>query len=117
MQCWATLICFTPTLVSCAIATVTILPPLYHPHATCIVIARNPKIEHNNGSHLDFLLCVSYMYTCTWVCCFALPCLCLPLLASFFLPSHLSFKNMYIYMYIYSTRQKKVSIPFKLIAV
>ena len=55
---------FTPTLVSCAIATVTILPPLYHPHATCIkiVIARNPKIEHNNGSHLVFLLCVSYMY-------------------------------------------------------
>ena len=61
-----------------------------------------------------------YMYRVSWVrvppeaahfflgkvtalgvlCCFALfVCLfvCLPLLASFFLPSHLSFKNMYMY--------------------
>ena len=35
-----------------------------------------------------------YMYM---LCCFAL-FVCLTLLASFFLPSHLSFKNMYIYM-------------------
>ena len=35
------------------------------------------------------------------LCCFAL-FVCLPLLASFFLPSHLSFKNMYIiYTYKY----------------
>ena len=33
------------------------------------------------------------------LCCFAL-FVCLTLLASFFLPSHLSFKNMYI-MYMY----------------
>ena len=33
------------------------------------------------------------------MCCFAL-FVCLILLASFFLPSHLSFKNMYMYMYI-----------------
>ena len=32
------------------------------------------------------------------LCCFAL-FVCLILLASFFLPSHLSFKNMYMYMY------------------
>ena len=32
------------------------------------------------------------------LCCFAL-FVCLTLLAYFFLPSHLSFKNMYIYMY------------------
>ena len=32
------------------------------------------------------------------LCCFAL-FVCLTLLASFFLPSHLSFKNMYMYMY------------------
>ena len=32
------------------------------------------------------------------LCCFAL-FVCLTLLASFFLPSHLSFKNMYIYTY------------------
>ena len=42
-----------------------------------------------------------YMYTCMYsvhvlgvLCCFAL-FVCLTLLASFFLPSHLSFKNMY----------------------
>ena len=40
-------------------------------------------------------MCV-YKYKCTCVlCCFAL-FVCLTLLASFFLPSHLSFKNMYI---------------------
>ena len=33
------------------------------------------------------------------LCCFAL-FVCLTLLASFFLPSHLSFKNMYMYMHI-----------------
>ena len=33
------------------------------------------------------------------LCCFAL-FVCLTLLASFFLPSHLSFKNMYIYVYV-----------------
>ena len=33
------------------------------------------------------------------LCCFAL-FVCLTLLASFFLPSHLSFKNMYIHVYI-----------------
>ena len=36
------------------------------------------------------------------LCCFAL-FVCLTLLASFFLPSHLSFKNMYIYMYIFGS--------------
>ena len=34
------------------------------------------------------------------LCCFAL-FVCLTLLASFFLPSHLSFKNMYICIYVY----------------
>ena len=29
---------------------------------------------------------------------------CLTLLASFFLPSHLSFKNMYIYIHVYTCR-------------
>ena len=35
------------------------------------------------------------MYALGVLCCFAL-FVCLTLLASFFLPSHLSFKNMYI---------------------
>ena len=36
------------------------------------------------------------MYMYLWVCCVALPvCLTGTLLASFFFPSHLSFKNMY----------------------
>ena len=34
------------------------------------------------------------------LCCFAL-FVCLTLLASFFLPSHLSFKNMYLHMFYY----------------
>ena len=34
------------------------------------------------------------------LCCFAL-FVCLTLLASSFLPSRLSFKNMYVYMYVY----------------
>ena len=46
-------------------------------------------------------------HTCTLsgvLCCFAL-FVCLTLLASFFLPSHLSFKNMYMYIY---TRHVKI---------
>ena len=39
-------------------------------------------------------------YTCV-LCCFA-SFVCLTLLASFFLPSHLSFKNMYVCMYRYT---------------
>ena len=55
------------------------------------------------------MLLTVYIYTCTCssfflgkvtalgvLCCFAL-FVCLILLASFFLPSHLSFKNMYIF--------------------
>ena len=39
---------------------------------------------------------VRYMHMYMYInCCFAL-FVCLTLLASFFLPSHLSFKNMYI---------------------
>ena len=49
--------------------------------------------------------------TCTCTCihaCAVLLCLvCLTLLASFFLPSHLSFKNMYMYIII---RKSKVTI-------
>ena len=46
------------------------------------------------------LLLPFYMYICTVPTCAVLLCLvcCLTLLASFFLPSHLSFKNMYIYV-------------------
>ena len=36
------------------------------------------------------------------LCCFAL-FVCLTLLASFFLPSHLSFKNMYIHVLVLSS--------------
>ena len=37
------------------------------------------------------------------LCCFAL-FVCLTLLASFFLPSHLSFKNMYIHVHVHVGR-------------
>ena len=40
------------------------------------------------------------------LCCFAL-FVCLTLLASFFLPSHISFKNMYMYMYNYCVVRKR----------
>ena len=43
------------------------------------------------------------------LCYFAL-FVCLTLLASFFLPSHLSFKNMYMYMYLYFTLYHVYSI-------
>ena len=39
-----------------------------------------------------------YIHALGVLCCFAL-FVCLTLLASFFLPSHLSFKNMYIHLY------------------
>ena len=41
-----------------------------------------------------------HIHVCAVLCCFAL-FICLTLLASFFLPSHLSFKNMYMYMYMH----------------
>ena len=40
------------------------------------------------------------------LCCFAL-FVCLTLLASFFLPSHLSFKNMYMYMHVLMRDEKE----------
>ena len=40
------------------------------------------------------------------LCCFAL-FVCLTLLASFFLPSHLSFKNMYIHVLMQKEGRKK----------
>ena len=52
--------------------------------------------EAGDESKVFFILLVQWgrgLDTCT--CCFAL-FVCLTLLASFFLPSHLSFKNMYI---------------------
>ena len=41
------------------------------------------------------------------LCCFAL-FVCLTLLASFFLPSHLSFNNTYMYTYMYMSLQGKL---------
>ena len=41
------------------------------------------------------------------LCCFAL-FVCLTLLASFFLPSHLSFKNMYMYIHSYMMTESKI---------
>ena len=43
------------------------------------------------------------------LCCFAL-FVCLTLLASFFLPSHLSFKNMYMYSYKCSYKMKGTKV-------
>ena len=45
------------------------------------------------------------------LCCFAL-FVCLTLLASFFLPSHLSFKNMYMYNPTRGSFGKELVIPF-----
>ena len=39
------------------------------------------------------------LHTCT-LCCFAL-FVCLTLLASFFFPSHLSFKNVYLHVHVH----------------
>ena len=49
---------------------------------------------------MDPLIIDYVIYVCVHVlCCFAL-FVCLTLLASFFLPSHLSFKNMYTCKYV-----------------
>ena len=53
--------------------------------------------------------CTVYMYMGV-LCCFAL-FVCLTLLASFFLPSHLSFKNMYMYMYYTSMNLDNILQP------
>ena len=50
----------------------------------------------------------TYMYMCV-LCCFAL-FVCLTLLASFFLPSPLSFKNIYIGLSPYSSPQHAVHV-------
>ena len=42
-----------------------------------------------------------YMYMLGVLCCFSL-FVCLTLLASFFLPSHLSFKNMYLAVHVHA---------------
>ena len=61
---------------------------------------------------------VKYMYMYMYktalgvLCCFAL-FVCLTLLASFFLPSHLSFKNMYnvhIHVHVYTCMFKEDSL-------
>ena len=44
------------------------------------------------------------------LCCFAL-FVCLTLLASFFLPSHLSFKNMYMYVHCIIYMYMYMSVP------
>ena len=56
---------------------------------------------HNHACVLLYVCtCMSHVHastcTCTYCTYFAL-FVCLTLLASFFLPSHLSFKNMYMY--------------------
>ena len=47
----------------------------------------------------------AYMYTCTctFTCCYAL-FVCLTLLASFFLPSHLSLKHVHVHLYLQYTQ-------------
>ena len=52
-------------------------------------------------SHLRQLIFLGNLTALGVLCCFAL-FVCLTLLASFFLPSHLSFKNMYMYMYTHT---------------
>ena len=62
----------------------------------------NPFTSYMHQRELATNVMATYMHvrTCTYMlsvlCCFAL-FVCLTLLATFFLPSHLSFKNMYIY--------------------
>ena len=56
----------------------------------------------------DMFICSFFLGTVTALgvlCCFAL-FVCLALLASFFLPSHLSLKHVYMYIHMYSTCTK-----------
>ena len=81
-------------------------PPFFFPHS--ILPFTLPRPLPRSLSLSLFLSSVfKVFFVCTAchhgrTCCFAL-FVCLTLLASFFLPSHLSFKNMYIYVvYTYS---------------
>ena len=57
----------------------------------------NKQTRQSNTAHPRQSLFM-YMYMLGVLCCFAL-FVCLTLLASFFLPSHLSFKNMYMHVH------------------
>ena len=54
---------------------------------------------HTIIDRVPFSTIYIYMYIALGVLCYFALFVCLTLLASFFLPSHLSFKNMYMYMY------------------
>ena len=58
--------------------------------ASMVTQTKIRNTTHPRQSHVHAALGV--------LCCFAL-FVCLTLLASFFLPSHLSFKNMYMYVH------------------
>ena len=87
-----------------------------------VVLCLHKKTNAQYGGQLNTLHCVCvHVYICTgihctlypsptrgssyflgfpWVCCVALPCCLFVLVASFFLPSHLSLKYVHVYMYI-----------------
>ena len=81
-ECTALLSCECTALLSCECVTVL----------SCVC-------AHTHVLLIVYCVCY-YMYTCIYM----LLCLvvCLTLLASFFLPSHLSLKHVYIYMYIHT---------------
>ena len=77
-----------------------------HVHVCCIFMCRTVCFSSDDsyiatGSAKMVKVWNRYVHVHVGVlCCFAL-FVCLTLLASFFLPSHLSFKNMYIYINVH----------------
>ena len=70
---------------------------------------RSKKGQTNKTMAVTFLTALGVL------CCFAL-FVCLTLLASFFLPSHLSFKNMYIHLHVHVVHLNIVHVCIQLFA-
>ena len=67
--------------------------------ARCLSIVRTNVVGSSPTRGSSFFL--GKVTALGMLCCFAL-FVCLTLLASFLLPSHLSFKNMYMYLHNYT---------------
>ena len=64
-------------------------------------MATSPLKSNASSGTCTCSTCCTCTCTALGVLCYFALFVCLTLLASFFLPSHLSFKNMHIYMYMY----------------
>ena len=99
--------CAVHVLLKCVCAQHTIIT-FFTSSTVYVSVPNDTEVSARAGQHvhvytcihLRVLVCTNHVHALGVLCCSAL-FVCLTLLASFFLPSHLSFKNMYMYMYMY----------------